>query len=61
MQIFSGLYEEITCNRLRRAKNYMYIREDSIVSSSHNIFAFRFTDSDGSLTKHDESENDGGY
>lgn len=98
MQIYSGLYEEIACNRLRRAKkkflsvglslfhmfccyvyylhvsriinewglkqnvtswDYMYIREDSIVSSSHNIFAFRFTDSDG--TKHDESENDGGY
>lgn len=34
----------------------MYIREDSIVSSSHNIFAYRFTDSDGK--KHDESEND---
>lgn len=39
----------------------MYIHEDSIVSSGHNIFAFRFTDSDGSRTKHDESENDGGY
>lgn len=98
MQIYSGLYEEITCNKLRRAKkkllsvglslfhmfccyvyylhvsriinewglkqnvtswDYMYIREDSIVSSSHNIFAFRFTDSDGK--KHDESENDGKY
>lgn len=37
----------------------MYICEDSIVSSSYNIFVFWFMDSDGK--KYDEFENDGGY
>lgn len=33
------------------------MRSDSISSASHNIFAFRFTGSDG--TTHDGSEDDG--
>lgn len=35
----------------------MYTRADSIVSTSHIVFAFRFTGSDG--TTNDGSENDG--
>lgn len=35
----------------------MYTRADSIVSTSHIVFAFRFTGSDG--TTNDGSENEG--